>query len=179
LKFDVRVVDQPRPPVHLWELDVAEKKERRLTQGSDFTVREFRPAKTGGWIAISSGSSDRYDTDIASRKREAWLLHAPTAKLDRLTDNAVTESLPVVSPDGKWIAMTAPDSYAYFRRGRIYLRSTEGASKEWRNLLANTWDYDPQGLRGPVTAAAWSSSPEWGRPPTPIRLRCPVEFLLL
>ncbi len=148
LKFDVRVVDQPRPPVHLWELDIAEKKERRLTQGSDFTVREFAVARTGGWVSILSGSSDRYDTDIATRKREAWLLHAPSAKLDRLTDNAVSEGLPVVSPDGKWVAMTAPDSYTYFRRTRIYLRPTANG-KEWRNLLAATWDHDPNGV-------AWS-----------------------
>ena len=145
LKFDVRVVDQPRPPVHLWELDIAEKKERRLTQGSDFTVREFAVARTGGWVSILSGSSDRYDTDIATRKREAWLLHAPSAKLDRLTDNAVSEGLPVVSPDGKWVAMTAPDSYTYFRRTRIYLRPTANG-KEWRNLLAATWDHDPNGV---------------------------------
>ena len=144
LKFDVRVVDQPNPPVHLWELDLAARKSRRLTQGADFTVREFNVAKTGGWITVLSGSSDRYDTDVATRKREAWLLHAPSAKLDRLTDNAVSEGLPLVSPDGKWVAMTAPDSYTYFRRTRIFLRST--VDKEWRNLLANSWDYDPVGV---------------------------------
>ena len=145
LKFDVRVVDQPRPPAHLWELDAAEKKERRLTRGEDFTVREFTVAKTGGWISILSGSSDRYDTDVATRKREAWLLHAPSAKLERLTDNAVSEGLPVISPDGKWVAMTAPDSYTYFRRTRIYLRPTSNG-KEWRNLLAAGWDHDPNGV---------------------------------
>lgn len=149
LAFDVRVVDQPEPPVHIWELDVAGERERRLTQGSEFTVREFRVAKSGGWITVLSGPNDRYDTDVATRKREAWLLHAPSAKLDRLTDNAVSESLPVVSPDGKWVAMTAPDSYAYFRRTRIYLRPTGASGVSWRNIVADTWDYDPQGV-------AWS-----------------------
>ena len=145
LKFDVRVVDQAHPPVHLWELDVAAKKEKRLTSGADFTIREFRVAKAGGWISILSGSSDRYDTDLTTRKREAWLLQTTTAKLDRLTDNAVSESLPLVSPDGTMLAMIAPEGYTYFRRGRIHVRPT-AAGGAWRNALAGSWDQDPQGL---------------------------------
>jgi dipeptidyl aminopeptidase/acylaminoacyl peptidase len=144
LKFDVRVVDQPRPPVHLWEMDLSEKKERRLTQGSDFTVREFQVAKTGGWIAVLSGSSDRYDTDIATRKREAWLLHAPSAKLNRLTDNAVSESLPVVSPgwqmgrddSARQLLLLPPNAHLCAVNRR----------QSMRDVLASSWDYDPQGV---------------------------------
>lgn len=144
LKFDVRIADQPKPPVHLWEVTLEEHHPRRLTSGSEFTVKAFRAAEEGGWISVLSGSAGRHDTDIASRKNEAWLLHAPSAKLERLTDNAVSEQLPVISPDGKWLAMAAPDGYAYFRRSRIYVRATAGG--EWRKLPADSWPHDPGGI---------------------------------
>ncbi len=144
LKFDVRVVDQPKPPSHLWRVAPSDGSESRLTSGSGFTVREFSAAKTGGWIGVLSDSTGRHDGDIATRKREAWLLHAPTGKLDRLTDNAVSETLPRVSPDGRAVAMIAPDGFTYFGRSRIYVRSTAGG--EWRKLPGDDWDHDPQGI---------------------------------
>ncbi|MBM3786621.1 MAG: S9 family peptidase [Acidobacteria bacterium] len=143
LKFDVRIVDQPKPPTHVWALDAVEGVERRLTGGADFTVRDFGVSPNGEWIVLQSGPVDRHDTDIATRKREAWLVNASSGKRQRLTNNTVSESLPKVSPDGKWVAMTAPDKFQYFNRSRIFLRLTEGPG-EWKSILSDKWDHDPE-----------------------------------
>ncbi|MBM3734820.1 MAG: S9 family peptidase [Acidobacteria bacterium] len=140
LKFDMRIADQPRPPVHIWELDVANRKERRLTSGADFSMRSFRTPESGAWLGVSSRSTLRHDTDMASRNREAWLLHAPTGKIERLTENSVSEGTPMVSPDGKWVAMVAPEEFTYFRRDRVYLRPIEGG--KWRVIPGKDADID-------------------------------------
>jgi dipeptidyl aminopeptidase/acylaminoacyl peptidase len=148
LKFDVRIADAPRPQVHLWELPVDTGAARRLTSGSGFTIRSFRVAREGGWITFTGAAPERHNTDNATRQTDAFLLHAPTGKLERLTTNDVREGLPAVSPDGTWIAMSAPDDFAYFRRQRIYLRATEGGT--WRKTPGNGWDHE-------------AGQPEWSR----------------
>ncbi|MBI1748104.1 MAG: PD40 domain-containing protein [Acidobacteria bacterium] len=38
-KFDVKIINQPDPSVHLWVIDVETKAESRLTSGTEFTIR--------------------------------------------------------------------------------------------------------------------------------------------
>ncbi len=147
LKFDVRIVDSPKAPLHLWALQMPPGEAVRLTSGKDFSVTGFQVAMSGGWIGFTGAAADRHNTDVASQRSDAFLLHAPTGKLERLTANGVREGLPVVSPDGKWVAMTAPEDFQYFRRMRLYLRSTAGG--DWRKAPANHWDYE-------VAAPEWS-----------------------
>ncbi|MFN7932092.1 MAG: S9 family peptidase [Bryobacteraceae bacterium] len=140
LKFDVRIVDTPKAALHLWELTLPASEARRLTSGAEFSVVAFQVAEKGGWIAFTGSDPDRHNTDIASQQADAFLVHAPTGKLERLTKNGVREGVPVVSPDGKWVAMTAPDEFQYFRRQRLYLRPTAGG--EWRKAPGNNWDHE-------------------------------------
>lgn len=148
LKFDVRVVDAPKAASHLWELPLPSKEARRLTSGGAFSVTGFQAADSGGWVAFTGAVPDRHNTDIASQQSDAFLLHVPTGKLERLTTNGVREGAPSVSPDGKWVAVTAPDDFQYFRRMRVYLRSTAGG--EWRKAPGPNWDHEV-------------SQPEWSR----------------
>lgn len=147
LKFDVRIVDAPKAPEHLWEWAVAGGDAKRLTSGGEFSVRSFRVADVGGWISFTGSSPDRHNTDVASQQSDAFLFYAPAAKLERLTTNTVREGTPVVSPDGKWVAVTAPDDFRYFRRQRVYLRATSGG--EWRKAPAGDWDHE-------VSQVEWS-----------------------
>lgn len=140
LKFDVRIVDAPKAPVHLWQLPADGKVARRLTSGNDFTVRAWNLSRDGSWIGFTGSAPDRHNTDFASQNSDAFLLHLPDAKLDRLTTNSVREGAPLVSPDGKWVAITAPDDFQYFRRQRLYVRSTAGG--EWRKAPGNDWDHE-------------------------------------
>ncbi|MBL8179276.1 MAG: S9 family peptidase, partial [Bryobacterales bacterium] len=146
LKFDVRIVDTPKPAVHLWQLRSDGTEARRLTSGNEFSVTGFQ--EQGGWLSFTGAAVDRHNTDVASQHADAYLLHAATGKLERLMKNGVREGLPAVSPDGKWVALTAPEDFQYFRRQRVYLRATAGG--EWKKAPGPNWDHEV-------------AQPEWSR----------------
>lgn len=148
LKFDVRMVNRPAPPRHLWTLSVAAKEERRLTSGTDFTVSEFRVSKDGRWLTFLGNSTNRYIDPLDRRDTEAYLFDTSAGKLERLTDNKAPETIPVVSPDGRSIALTAPEDFEYFRRQRAYVRPIGGGA--WKPMGGSTWD-------GDVREISWSA----------------------
>ena len=130
--FDVRVVNPVLVPNHLWLLQIDAKQARRMTSGEDFSVGAFRVARNGEWITFTGNSLDRYVDPLDRRDSEAYIYHVPTVKVERLTENKAPESLPIVSPDGQWVAITAPEDFTYFRRNRVHVRPVSGG--KWRMI---------------------------------------------
>ena len=137
--FDVRMVSPVLVPHHLWELAIDSKQARRLTSGEDFGVGQFRVSKNGEWITFTGNSMDRYADPLDRRDTEAYIYHVPSSKLERLTSNKAPESTPIVSPDGQWVAISAPEDFTYFRRNRVYVRPVSGG--KWR-MIAADWPGD-------------------------------------
>ncbi len=143
-RFDVRIVDSPRPPRQMWEYRLQDKQFKQLTKGAEHSVSSFNVSRDGRYISFTGGSSNRY---ADSRQSEAFLLHLETEKLERLTQNQVGESVPQVSPDGRWVAFTGPQEFTFFRRSRLFVRPVQGG--DWK-VLPVKWD-------GDVRSISWSN----------------------
>jgi len=127
-KFDVRVTDEPRPPVHLWVVDVASGAETRLTTG-DLRVSAPVQSRDGRWIAFRAAPADRYADGRAS---ELYLLDFQGGAPLRLTENYVAESDVTFSPDSRLLAMVADREFTWGAVSRVYVRPVTGGA--WREL---------------------------------------------
>ena len=127
-KFDVRVMNEPAPAVHLWAFDVAAKAEKRLTQG-DLRVSGIELSRDGRWAAFHGRPTDRYADDRAT---ELYLVNLETAAQERLTDNYVGEGTVSFSPDSRLIAFTADRDFTWGNLNRVYVRPLTGGA--WREL---------------------------------------------
>ena len=98
---DVGYQGKPGPFTHLWLLDVATRKARRVTGGTDFSVSSFDFAPDGKTIAFSAAPTPRI-TD--SWKSDVFLISPDSGAVARkLTDNPGPDDSPEFSPDGKYI----------------------------------------------------------------------------
>jgi dipeptidyl aminopeptidase/acylaminoacyl peptidase len=127
-KFDVRVVDEPRAPLHLWVVDVASGAETRLTTG-DLRVMAPVQSRDGRWVAFRASPADRY---ADGRTSEVYLLDLRGGAAVRITDNYVTESGLAFSPDSRLLAMVADREFTWGTVNRLYVRPVSGG--EWREL---------------------------------------------
>ncbi|MDH5405528.1 MAG: S9 family peptidase [Candidatus Aminicenantes bacterium] len=134
--FDVQIVNQPKPPEHLWMIDLDTKEEKRLTSGEEYTVSSVETSKDGRWIAFEGVSTDRYAGWMDS---ELYLLDLTTGEVTQLTDNQVSEGGFLFSPDSRWLAFSADDEFTAYRTSKIYLLPVGGG--EWRKLPSD-FDYD-------------------------------------
>ncbi len=146
-KFDVRIADPPRPPVHLWSLALADKSEKRWTSGEAYGVEQFTLAPDRAYAAFRSESTDRHANRLDQVDSEIYTLNLSTGEIHRITNNKVEEGPPRFSPDGKWLVFTAPDEFAYLRNTRLYVVPTAGGAL--RKLLPD-WDHSAR-------APAWSA----------------------
>jgi dipeptidyl aminopeptidase/acylaminoacyl peptidase len=138
--FDVKVIDPPQPPVHLWMVDLESKATQRLTSGTEFTIETGQGievptvqnvviSKDGRKIALRGRATDRYAT---WKDNEIYLLDLPSGKLARVTNNKVAEGTMSFSPDSKWFAFSAPNDFTFMRSSRVYLMPSDGGA--WRKL---------------------------------------------
>ncbi|HEX9705947.1 MAG TPA: prolyl oligopeptidase family serine peptidase, partial [Gemmatimonadales bacterium] len=127
-KFDVRVTNEAEAASHLWRLDVTGKSETRLTQGA-FRVSGLELSRDGRWAAFRGAATDRY-ADM--RAGELYLLEVATGKLERLTNNFISEGNPSFSPDSRLLALVADRDFRYGNLSRVYVRPVTGG--EWREL---------------------------------------------
>lgn len=150
-KFDVRVRNEDSPPVHLWAIDLATKKETRLTSGTEYSVSDVQISDDSRWIGFRGTPHDRYIRTIteANTYSDLYLLDVSTGSIERLTNNKeIGESSLSFSPDSKWIAFSAPNNFEYFRNGRVYLRAVTDKGGKWKKLGD---DFD-----GDVSVGFWS-----------------------
>jgi dipeptidyl aminopeptidase/acylaminoacyl peptidase len=127
-KFDVRVADEPRAPVHLWAVDVASGAETRLTTG-EFRVTGPVQSRDGRWIAFRATPAPRY---ADPRGSEVYLLDLRGGEARRVTDNYVAESGLAFSPDSRLLAMVADREFTWGTVNRVYVRPVAGG--DWREL---------------------------------------------
>lgn len=149
-KFDVRVRNEDLPLDHLWMVDLASGAEKRLTEGSTFSVESFTLSPDGRWAGLRTLPNDRYARTVTESANEGdlYLLDLSTGALERLTDNRqIAESPLSFSPDGKQIAFSASDDFVYFRANRVYVRPVAGPGPFTKR---------GGGFDGDVTVGWWS-----------------------
>jgi dipeptidyl aminopeptidase/acylaminoacyl peptidase len=127
-KFDVRVTDEPRPPVHLWVIDVASGVETRLTTG-DLRITGPVHSRDGRWIAFRASRAGRPADERAS---EVYLLDLRGGAPQQLTDNYVPEASLAFSPDSRLLGMVADRAFTWGAVSRVYVRPVTGGA--WREL---------------------------------------------
>jgi dipeptidyl aminopeptidase/acylaminoacyl peptidase len=152
-RFNVSIRNMETPLSSLWALDVDAKQTRRLTRDSSVTVGDFVLSDDGRWIAFRGTAADRYKRNITEQSinSDLYLLEIATGRIERLTNNAeVPEQLPSFSPDGRWIAFSAPDDLTQYsmKNDRVYLRRTDDRGGQWRKLGT--------GFDGDVSVGFWS-----------------------
>ncbi|MGH7713848.1 MAG: S9 family peptidase, partial [Gemmatimonadaceae bacterium] len=150
-KFDVRVRNEPMPAEHLWALDLASKTEKRLTADTSYSVRGFTLSSDGKWLGFSATKNDRYARNITEEgiNADLYLLDRASGAIERLTNNVdIGEGGLSFSPDGQWLAFSAPNDFAYFRDSKVYIRRAADKGAQWRKLGAA---YD-----GGVNVGWWS-----------------------
>jgi dipeptidyl aminopeptidase/acylaminoacyl peptidase len=138
MKFDVRIVDPPRPPDHLWSVTIADKSEKRWTSGDAYAVGPFSLSEDAKLLAFQSRTTNRYAGGLDANESEIYLLTLGSGDIRRITDNKVGEGGVRISPDGKWLVYGAPDEYTYMRNTKYYVVSTSGGAA--RKLLGD-WDH--------------------------------------
>ena len=124
--FDARIINPVHIPHHLWVMDLERKEEKRLTSGKEYSVRRAEASDNGEYVAFIGTSPDRYASRTDS---EIYLLEVKSGKIERLTHNRVYESSLSFSPDGRWLAFSAPDEFTYMRRRKIFLHSLKGGKR--------------------------------------------------
>ncbi len=137
--FTVDVRNQVTALSSLWEVSMGEGAERILEQSEDYSVDNFNVSDDGSWISFTGGSEERYERNITGSRLYAdqYLLELSSGHVERLTQNyEVGESSTQFSPDGNWIAFSAPDEMDRYSmtENRIYIREISDRGGEFRKL---------------------------------------------
>ncbi|HSJ10453.1 MAG TPA: S9 family peptidase [Longimicrobiales bacterium] len=152
-KFTVNVRNPETPLSSLWALDMDPVKVTRLTNDTSITVSGFSISDDGRWVGFRGTAADRYKRTITESflNSDLYLLETATGRIERITDNEeVAETNLSFSPDGRWVAFSAPDDLTRYtmRNTRVYLRAPGARGGEWRKLGS---DFD-----GDVRISFWS-----------------------
>ncbi len=140
--FTVDVRNAVTPLSSLWSVEVATATERRETSNPSYGVNGFALSGDGRWIGITGGSPERYERNITAQRLYAdlYLKEVATGEIERLTDNhEVGESGLSFSPDGRWIAFSAPDDMERYSmtENRVYIRAVDDRGGAFRKLGAD------------------------------------------
>ena len=152
-RFTVDIRNAATPLTSLWTFDIASRQATRLTRDTSYTVMNFTASDDGNWIGFRAVASTRYQRNITEQgiNSDLYLLETATRRIERLTSNTeVGENGPVFSPDGQWIAFSAPDDLTQYsmKNQRVYLRRTADRGASWRKIGTQ--------FDGHVTAGFWS-----------------------
>ena len=139
--FSVDVRNAVTPLSSLWSVDLESAEERRETDDASYSVNNFTLSDDGRWIGITGGSTKRYERNITAQRLYAdlYLMEAATGEIERLTDNyEVGEGGLSFSPDGRWIAFSAPDEMERYSmtENRVYIREVDDRGGAFRKLGA-------------------------------------------
>ncbi|MEX2281333.1 MAG: S9 family peptidase [Gemmatimonadota bacterium] len=152
-RFTVNVRNAETPPSSLWSVDLAPVKVTRLTRDTSITVSSFAISRDARWVSFRGTARDRYLRNVTEQgiNADTYLLDTSTGSIERLTNNReVGESNVSFSPDGRWIAFSAPDDLTRYsmKNNRVYLRATADKGGQWRKL-GSAFD-------GDVSVGFWS-----------------------
>jgi dipeptidyl aminopeptidase/acylaminoacyl peptidase len=172
-RFTVNVRNEVQPVEHLWLLDLETPAPKRLTSGPEYSVSGVTWSRDGRWIGFRGTPNDRYQRNVTESGiyGDAYLLEVASGKIERLSRNADVPESPVsFSPDGGWVALSAPNEWTYFRDNKIWIRPTGQRGAPWKklggsfdgSLDAGWWSddgktiYTTEGIRGTVQILAIS-----------------------
>ena len=128
LKDDVIRFDENYQQMHLWSVDIATKKEHRLTHG-DFSVMSYELSKDGKELAeIRAPSPLIEDSD----QGEVWVTDINGGEAHQITKNTVPENGPMLSPDGSQVLFLSQANAkfdTYYNRKIFLSPATGGGSK--------------------------------------------------
>ena len=130
------------PLSSLWSVELATAEERRETDDPSYSVDGFTIADDGRWIGFTGGSPGRYERNLTASRLYAdlYLKEVATGAIERITDNhEVSEGGLSFSPDGRWIAFSAPDDMERYSmtENRIYIREVADRGRAFRKLGAD------------------------------------------
>ena len=137
--FTTDVRNAVTPLSSLWSVEVATGEERRETDDPSYSVDGFTISDDGRWIGFTGGSPERYERNITASGLYAdlYLKEVATGEIERLSDNReVSESGLSFSPDGRWIAFSAPDEMERYTmtENRVYIREVADRGGAFRKL---------------------------------------------
>ena len=140
--FTTDVRNAVTPLSSLWSVEVATAEERRETDDPAYSVDGFTISEDGRWVGFTGGSPERYERNITASGLYAdlYLMEVATGGIERLTDNhEVNESGLSFSPDGRWIAFSAPDEMERYSmtENRVYIREVTDGAGAFRKLGAD------------------------------------------
>ncbi len=152
-RFTVDIRNAETPLASLWVLDLDPIKAMRLTSDASYTVAGFNVSPDGRWVGYRGTSSERYKRNITEQgiNTDLYLLETATGQIERLTNNSeVGENGPGFSPDGRWVAFSAPDDLTRYsmKNAKTYIRAVGERGGQWRKL-GGSFD-------GDVTVGFWS-----------------------
>jgi dipeptidyl aminopeptidase/acylaminoacyl peptidase len=152
--FTVRIQNQITPLDGLWSIPVTGREARAVAVDPTFSVDRFTVSADGRWIAFVGESAERYRRNITESGLHAdlYLIDTLTGARERLTEShEVSFGGPSFSPDGRWIAFSAPaDLSRYSMANRhIHLRETTDAGGSFR-ILGQSFD-------GNISPDFWSA----------------------
>jgi len=152
-KFTVEIRNPETPLASLWAVDLDAKKTTQLTHDASTTVSDLVISDDGKWVGFRGISADRYRRNITEQNinSDPYLLEVATGQIERLVTNTeVGESGVSFSPDGRWVAFSAPDDIEKYgmKNGRVYIRAVTDRGGTWRKL-GTSFD-------GDITIAFWS-----------------------
>ncbi len=153
-KFTVDIRNAETPLSLLWALDVEARTAEPIARDSSYTVDGLVVSDDGKWVGFRGISADRYKRNINEQNinSDPYLLEVASGRIERLTDNAeVGESGLSFSPDGRWVAFSAPADLTRYsmKNRRVYVRAVGDHGGKWR-MLGGSFD-------GDVTIDFWSA----------------------
>ncbi|MYC89730.1 MAG: S9 family peptidase [Gemmatimonadales bacterium] len=140
--FTVDVRNAVTPLSSLWSVEIETATESRETDDSSYSVNGFTISDDGRWIGITGGSTKRYERNITAQRLYAdlYLMEVATGEIERLTDNyEVGEGGLSFSPDGRWLAFSAPAEMERYSmtENRVYIREVDDRGGAFRKLGAD------------------------------------------
>ncbi|MBM3789123.1 MAG: S9 family peptidase [Acidobacteria bacterium] len=152
-KFTVEIRNPETPLSSLWAVDFDPVRTAQLTRDPSITVSDFTVSDDGKWVGFRGVSAERYKRNITEENINSnpYLLEAAGGQVERLVNNSeVGESRLSFSPDGRWIAFSAPDDLVKYsmKNRRIYIRAVGDRGGQWRKLGAS--------FDGDLDINAWS-----------------------
>ncbi|MBI4499778.1 MAG: S9 family peptidase [Gemmatimonadetes bacterium] len=152
--FTANIRNPETPLSGLWAVDLDQPNARRLAGDSTFTISSFTVSDDSRWVGFRGIAANRYKRNVTEQNiyGDLYLLEVASGAIERLTNNdEVSEDNPSFSPDGRWVAFSAPEDLQKYSmtNDRVYLRAVADRGRPFRKLDG--------GFDGDLSIAFWSN----------------------
>jgi dipeptidyl aminopeptidase/acylaminoacyl peptidase len=144
-KFTVDIYHSMRPREGLWALDLGSMRPTRLTNDAKLSVSSFTISDDSRYVGFRAVPDERYKrnsfgggTNEENLWSDLYLLEVASGQIEQITKaEEISESGPVFSPDGRWVAFTSTRDMSRYVRGlnnRVYIRPVAQRGGQFRRL---------------------------------------------